>query len=329
MDTKPYRPELTKSPLIQEIPLACADESAAVAFMERQRWGSSPCCPRCGDMNVYQMQDSSGARSARYLWRCRGCNRQYTVRTGTVYEDSKLPMRHWCYAFWRCATSKKGVSALEIARQCQITHVSALFLLNRIRFAFQPDHGSDPLVGTVEVDETYVGGEAKNMHASQKTKFGLGNGSSSQGKKDHKIAVMAVLERGGRVRTRVVADVTAENAKKIINDLVHTSTQVHTDESSIYRWIGEPRHSSVNHSEKEYVRGSITTNGIEGFFSIVKRGLKGIYHSVSRKHLHRYLAEFEFRFNSRGMCDGERLVTAIRQADGKRLMYRGPQGVTA
>ena len=146
---------LTKSDVIEEIPLACSDELAAVEFFEKQRWGDTPCCVKCGSVAVYKMKDAkTGERNSRFLWRCRDCKEQYTVRIGTVYEESRIPLRHWAYAFWRACSSKKGVSALEIKRNCQISYKSALFLMNRIRFAMAPDLPTpEPLGGVVEVDE--------------------------------------------------------------------------------------------------------------------------------------------------------------------------------
>src|SRR6266850_6041205 len=150
--------KLAKSEVVAKLPRACGDELAAVEFFEEQRWGDSPCCPHCKDKNVYKMTDRDGTRNKRYLWRCRACSEQYTVRIGTVYEETRLPLRHWAYAFWRACTSKKGVSALEIKRQCQIGYRAALFLMHRIRFAMTDDSGNDSkLKGILEVDETYVG----------------------------------------------------------------------------------------------------------------------------------------------------------------------------
>src|SRR5258707_4661857 len=154
------RHSLSKSNLVEQIPAACSDEKTAVEFLEKQRWGNTPACVRCGSVNVYQMKNAkTGERNERYLWRCHDCKEQYTVRIGTVYEESRSPLRHWCYAFWRACTSKKGVSALEIKRHCQISYKSALFLMNRIRFAMAPDPEFPvrKLNGTVEVDETYIG----------------------------------------------------------------------------------------------------------------------------------------------------------------------------
>ena len=151
--------ESTKGdPVITELPAACADEALAVEFMEKQRWGDTPCCIHCGSVNVYKMVDAkTGQRNVRHLWRCRNCKQQYTVRIGTIYEESRIDLCHWCYAFWRASTSNKGVSALEIKRHCQISYKSALFLMNRIRFAIAPDRDEPKLTGMVECDETYIG----------------------------------------------------------------------------------------------------------------------------------------------------------------------------
>src|SRR6266567_8008667 len=150
-----------RSQIVAELPRACSDELGAVEFLERQRWGDSPACPRCGATDVYQMQGRDGKRNKRFLWACRDCGDQYTVRIGTVFEDSRIPLRHWCYAFWAACASKKGVSALQIKRQTRLSYKSALFLMHRIRFAMTPDR-SPRLDGTVEVDETYVGGKPRN-----------------------------------------------------------------------------------------------------------------------------------------------------------------------
>lgn len=299
--------------IVMAIPAACADEKAAVEFMEKQRWGEHPACPHCGDMDVYQMKDSkTGERQANYRWRCRGCKEQFTVRIGTVYEESRIPLRHWCYAFWRASTSKKGVSALEIKRHTGLSYKSALFLLNRIRFAMQ-DTPTGKLNGDVEADEVYIDG---------KPRFKL---FGRQGPRGNKPAVVALVERGGRVRAKPVANVTGKTVKNFIRENVEKSARIHTDESKVYLGIGKEfdgGHQTVCHSRGEYARGDVTTNTVEGFFSIVRRGLDGIYHSVSKVHLHRYLSEFSFRYDNRNMQDGQRTLKAIRSANGKRLMYK-------
>jgi transposase-like protein len=298
---------------VREIPLACADEKAAVEFMERKRWGDSPSCPRCGSLNVYQMKDSkTGERQADYRWRCKDCKRQHTVRIGTVFEDSRIELRHWCYAFWRAATSKKGVSALEIHRQTGLSYKSSLFMLHRIRFAMT-DSAPDPLSGPVEVDETYVGGKPRYK------------GQSKPGRGTNKAPVLALVERGGSVKTRPIADVTGKTLKDAIRTNVAWNSAIITDENPSYMGIGKEYlggHHTTCHSAKEYVRGPIHSNTAESFFALVKRSLHGIYHAVSKKHLHRYLAECEFRYNFRELDDGERTVAAIKASQGKRLHYK-------
>src|SRR5271170_7421365 len=219
---------LTKSEVIEQIPMACSNELAAVEFIEEHRWGKTPACVHCGSIAVYKMVDSkTGERNKRYLWRCKDCGKQYTVRIGTVYEDSRIELRHWCYAFWRAATSKKGVAALEIQRQCQISYKSALFLMNRIRFAMAPDVPQvPPLTGTVEVDETYVGGRPR--YPSNKKGWSRAT----------KTAVFAAVERDGPIRRRVVADVTAQTLKAAIRECVDPQARIMSDENLAYKGIG-------------------------------------------------------------------------------------------
>lgn len=305
-----------KSEIVRELPLACSNEQAAVEFFERMRWGDCPACPRCGDTDVYQMRDrKTGDRNARYLWRCRGCKQQFTVRIGTVLEESRIPLRHWAFAFWAASSSKKGVSALQIQRQTGLSYRSALFLLHRIRFAMAPTDDGPKLDGTVEVDETYFGGKPRYCKSS--------NPRGTYGKQ----AVIGLVSRGGEVRARVIPDVTAGTLKQAVREHVDKAARIMTDEHASYRGIGaefDGGHEVVTHSAKEYVRGDVTTNTIESFFAILKRGVNGVYHNVSRQHLQRYLDEFEFRYNTRKLDDGERTQLAIKGAEGKRLTYREP-----
>lgn len=305
---------LSKSPIVKQIPAACSDELAAVEFFESQRWGNAPACVKCGSVEVYKMTDAAtGDRNKRFLWRCRDCKEQYTVRIGTVYEETRLPLRHWAYAFWRACTSKKGVSALEIKRHCQISYKSALFLMNRIRFAMAPDlPTAEPLTGIVEVDETYVGGKPRIK------------GASKRGRGTKKTPVFAAVERGGQIRRHVVADVTGRTLKAAIRNVVDPRARIMSDENHAYHGIGSEfagGHGTVTHSAKEYARGDVNTNTAESSFALVKRGIIGTYHNVSKEYLHRYLWQFDFVWNTRKMNDGERTVEAIKSAEGKRLMY--------
>lgn len=307
---------LSKSQLVEDMPLACSNELAAVEFFERQRWGDTPACVHCGSVGVYKMVDAkTGERNRRFLWRCRDCNRQFTVRIGTVYEESRIELRHWCYAFWRACTSKKGVSALEIKRQCQISYKSALFLMNRIRFAMAPDPDSPKLTGTVECDETYIG-------ARRPRHFGV----NKRGRGTQKIPVFCAVERQGQLRRRIVADVTGKTLRAAIREEVDRQARIITDELPSYRGIGMefPSHETVNHGTREYVRGDVHTNTVESSHALVKRGIVGIYHNVSRDYLHRYLWQFDFMWNNRTLNDGERTIAAVRAAEGKRLMYKEP-----
>jgi len=305
---------LAKSEIVDQIPLACSDETVAVELLESFRWGASPACVHCGSVGVYKMRDrATGERNKRFLWRCRDCNQQYTVRVGTVYEESRVELRHWCYAFWRASTSKKGVSALEIKRHCQISYKSALFLLNRIRFAMAPSPQEPRLIGTVECDETYVAGKLRRR------------GVSKRGRGTKKTPVFAAVQRDGRIRRRVVVDVTGQTLKAAIRDEIDASARIVTDENSAYRGIGAEYaggHHSVCHSTREYARGEIHTNTAESSFALVMRGIIGIYHNVSREQLHRYLRHFDFLWNHRNLNDGERIACAIRASEGKRLMYK-------
>ena len=313
--------ELAKSETVAEIPLACCDENAAVEFLEKRLWNGTPVCHHCQSTRVYAMQDSkTGQRNKRFLWRCNECKGQFTVRLGTVFEESRIPLRHWCYAFWRASTSKKGVAALEIKRHCQISYKSALFLMHRIRFAMEqnPTDGGK-MTGTVEVDETYVGGKAKNMHRDKIEASGIGTGGLG------KECVLGIVQRNGGIQRRVITDVSAETLKGAIREIVDNKARVITDEHRSYRGLGKEfagGHQIVRHSAGEYGRGDIYTNTAESSFALIKRGLMGVYHAVSKKHLPRYLAEFDFRWNHRKLNDGERTDKIIQSAVGKRLMFR-------
>jgi transposase-like protein len=323
-----------KSGIVAALPKACSDELAAVEFLEAQRWGDSPLCPRCEAKDVYQLRGRDGKRNKRFLWVCRDCGDQFTVRIGTVFEDSRIPLRHWCYAFWAACASKKGVSALQIQRMTQISYKSALFLMHRIRYAMTPPR-SPRLDGTVEVDETYVGGKPRNPSVQQinamtydERKPYFAARSQYRGRGTKKVPVVALVERGGRVRARVVTDVTADSLGRAIRESVRPSAAIHTDELSSYRGIGKHfagGHHTVRHSLREYARNGVHVNTAESFFALLKRGLVGTFHAVSKQHLHRYVNEFAFRWNYRYCNDGERTAQAIRDAVGKRLMYRDPR----
>lgn len=317
---KEKQPKIAKNKgkVVTNLPRACADEEAAVKFLEAQRWGDKPKCAHCGSEDVYQMKSRDGERNKRFLWRCRDCNKQYTVRVGTVFEDSAIPLRHWCFAFWQACASKKGVSAMQIKRQTGLSYKSALFLMHRIRYAMADDHSTpEPMTGIIEVDETYVGGKPRHKGKHNRKKCGHGT---------DKAPVVAMVQRGGSVRAMVMPKVNGKNLRKVIAENIDRSARIMTDEASYYRGLNKTyqSHETVVHSRGEYARGDVTTNSAEGFFSILKRGMVGTFHSVSKRHLHRYVSEFEYRYNTRKLDDGERTVLAIKKAQGKRLLYREP-----
>lgn len=308
---------LSKSEIVEQIPLACADEMAALLLFESQRWGDTPCCVHCGDTNVYTIKDrKTGARRADGRWRCRGCGKQYTVRVGQIMEDSPIPLHKWAYAFWCAATSKNGVSALEMSRKIQVSYKSALFMMNRIRHAMAHEPGPDnKLTGEVEVDETYVG-PRKPRHKNR------GQIYATRGTR--KQPVIAMVEKQGEVRTRVIPDVTGHTLREAMLDHVEPLANITTDEWKGYLGTKNhfSKHNTVRHRSNEYVKpDGTTTNTVEGFFSRVKRCLSGTWHAVSREHLHRYLSHTEFLYNTRELNDGERIARLIQRADGKRLAY--------
>ena len=304
----------TKSPVLAAPRHAATSEPLAVAFLEHQRWGDAPGCPRCGDVDVYQMRGKDGQLNKDYRWRCLGCKKMFTVRTGTIFEESRLPLRVWVYAFWKACSSKKGISALQLAREVEITHKSALFVLRRIRHRLGED-ASAKLTGTVEADETYIGGRPRHK------------GQSKRGRGTSKAPVVGVVQRNGNVRFRMMERLTAKKISEVIAEYADTTCRLITDDLNAYEPVGKAfagGHHTVKHSVGEYVRKGtdIHSNTIEGVFSLLKRGVYGTFHSVSRKHLPNYLNEFEFRYNTRKLDDGSRISAAIRQVDGKRLEYR-------
>ncbi len=304
----------SKSVVLEALRNAAVNETLAVTFFERQRWADSPACPHCGDVQVYQMTGRDGQRNKDYRWRCRGCRQLFTVRTGTIFAETRLPLRIWVYAIWKACSSKKGISALQLSREMEITHKSALFILRRIRHGLG-EVAPEKLMGTVEADEVYLGG---------KPRF---KGTSRRGGGADKTPVVGLVQRDGDVRFRMMERVTSDNLGKFIAENADLSCRLITDELPAYKQVGKAfisGHETVTHSVGEYVRAGtdIHSNTVEGVFSLIRRGVMGTFHSVSRKHLPNYLNEFQFRWNTRKMNDGQRVSQAIKAIDGKRLRYR-------
>jgi len=295
------------------------DEAAALAFIEARIWPNGPVCPRCGETErVGRLQ---GASTKLGMCKCYVCRKPFAVTVGTVMESSHIPLHIWLQAMHLLCTSKKGLSSNQLHRTLGITLKSAWFLSHRIREAMKEvrDLFTEPMGGAgkiVEGDETYVGRKA---------------GSKAFLPPAPKQAVMALVERGGKVRSFHVPNVTAANLQPVIARYVRRDSHFMSDESHIYTGIGWnfADHGTVIHSKKEYVRGDVHTNTVEGYFSILKRGIYGVYQHVSEAHLKRYLAEFDFRYSNRvarGIGDVERTDLAVRGIKGKRLTYRTTRG---
>lgn len=296
------------------------DADKARELLERMRWPNGTVCPHCKVTGAYKIEakedSKKGARKG--LWKCATCRKQFTVTVGTIFEDSRIPLNKWLLAIHLLCSSKKGMSAHQIHRMLGVTYKSAWFMMHRIRYAMQQEPLASKLSGIVEVDETYVGGKAKNMHKSEREKKVQGRGPVG------KAPVVTLVECEGRVKSMYMQDVTGETLKEAMKDCIVPTAQIMTDESPSYGFAESEfaSHVSVNHKAGEYVRGDAYTNTAESVHALLKRGIIGTYHHVSKLHLHRYLSEFDFRFNNRKVKDGERTLEAIKGFEGKRLMYR-------
>jgi len=288
-------------------------------WLETELWPDGPICPHCGVLD--KATELKGKAHRPGVYQCNACREQFTVTVGTLYERSKVPLNKWLAATHLMMASKKGMSALEIGRLLGLSKKTAWFLCHRIRESLRQTI-LEPMGGKgkiVEIDETFVGGLEKNKHRSKRKHVGTGGAG--------KEAVFSLVERGGRVQSHHVASVTAKTLRPIIRAQVDGKTLVMTDEGGTAKSLGKEfkKHGMVNHSIGEYVRGDIHTNTIEGYFSILKRGVVGTYHHVSQQHLKRYLAEFDYRYNERealGVTDEMRMKKSIPGIVGKRLTYR-------
>jgi len=277
-------------------------------YLESVRWPDGPVCPHCGGLRIWKVRTKS-ARPG--VYKCRECRKQFSVTVGTVMHSSKLPLRKWIMAFHLMCSSKKGVSALQLQRNLGLrSYKTAWHLAHRIRLSMKEHPFCDMLEGTVEVDETYIGGKSRD-------------GSKGRGSTG-KTPVMALVERKGRAVSKPVEHVDATTLKSAILCTVDPNSTIMTDEFRSYHGIGDyygGGHGVICHSTGEYVRGVVSTNQAESFFALLKRGVHGIFHHVSKKHLFRYCDEFSFRWSYRKVDDTERTRQAIKGADGKRLMY--------
>jgi transposase-like protein len=314
--------DLLKNPIFN-------DETKAREWLEARVWPEGPTCSHCGNADKGKITALQGKAHRPGLYQCAECREQFTVTVKTVFERSKIPLTKWLAALFLMTASKKGVSAHQVHRMLGISYKSTWFMMHRLREAMRQG-GLEPLGGigkVVEVDETYFG----NIPKDKRPKFTKSGRpvSKNPGGPRHKRAIVALVERGGRVRSFHPAAADSEIVGKIVRDNIARETRLHTDESSLYLRVGKEfaAHETVVHSNDEYVRGDVITNTIENYFSVFKRGMRGVYQHCSEKHLHRYLAEFDFRYNNRaklGVDDAMRAETLAAGIVGKRLTYRRP-----
>lgn len=297
------------------------NDEAAREHLEAVRWPNGPVCPHCGGTDRIKKLEGKSHRPG--LRKCYDCNGHFTVTVGTVMEGSRIPLHKWFLAIYWLCSSKKGVSSHQLHRMLGITYKSAWFLTHRIREAMR--EGSLTPVGgggkTVEIDETFIGNDRAVKPKGDKKGRGYA----------HKHKVLSLIERGGKVQSIVVDDLKTKTLYPILRERIAEETRVMTDDAGQYFHLrGEfPDHNVVRHRQGEYGRGPVHTNTIEGYFSIFKRGMKGVYQHCAKPHLHRYLAEFDFRYNHRHLTDWERAEKALAGIEGKRLMYGGPRQAEA
>jgi transposase-like protein len=313
------------------------NEDAAREHLEALHWPEGPFCPHCGSTDAKRLPPQRGRKTKAHpegairkgVVQCNDCRQQYTVTVGTVFESSKVPLHKWLYVNHVLCSSKKGTSAHQIARNIGVSYKTAWFMMHRIREAMKDVDGG-PIGGfgkTVEADETYVGGKTKNRNAKQRRRF-----DERVSHVADKQPVMALVERDGRVRSFHLAKVTGETLRSVLVTNVDRGSWLMTADHSGYKTVGKEftGHGVVKHSLGGYGRlGVFHTNTVEGFFSLLKRGIIGTYHHVSEQHLARYTAEFDFRYNTRKLDDFERADENLLGAVGKRLTYRRTDALPA
>ncbi len=294
--------------------LARMTEDESRTLIEQIRWPEGPICPHCGVLGNSVRLRGKATRPG--VLKCRDCRKQYTVTVNTIMHRSKIPLSKWLMAFHLMCSSKKGISALQLQRELGLgAYQTAWHMAHRVRYAMTAGGLSAPLTGDVEVDETYVGGKPRKGSKVE----------SKRGRGTRKQPVVALVERNGRAKTRVVPDVSGVTLRTAIREGVHRSARILTDEWPGYYGVArdfEGGHETVTHSRSEYVRGDVHTNTAESFFALLKRGIIGAFHHVSKKHLWRYADEFEFRWNHRKVSDHARTMAALAQSGGKTLTYR-------
>ena len=292
-------------------------EEQCQQFLFKNRWTNGVTCPKCGEIDVKTYKLVSGR------YKCASCRNTFTVRARSVFEDSPVPLQKWFLAIYLCGSFKKGISSIQLSKYIGVTQKTAWFMLQRIRYVFEND-SFEMLSGEVEMDEAYIGGKDSNKHASKRLKALTGKGAQGFGSKNSKAPVVGMVERGGNMHAVATKDTCSSTLMTLARNHIDVSSTVYTDEHMPYRTLPKLgfNHESVNHGVKEFVNGMASTNTAESFWSHLKRGINGIYHHVSAKHLQRYCDEYTYRWNTRELTDGERFEDWFSRIEGKRLMYK-------
>jgi len=285
------------------------DEQACIDHLTSIRWRNGEFCPHCGGSVIYHFKDHRSHK-------CAACRQRFSIKVGTIFEDSKISLQKWFMAIYLITSHKKGISSIQLSKDIAVTQKTAWFMMHRLREASNTKSFLMPLKNEVEVDETYIGGKERNKHVSKRVGGTQGRNTTS------KTAAVALVERGGEIRTFKVEDVTTRTLNHLIANNVALGSKLFTDDFKAYTGLAPfYTHRVVKHGEGEYVIGDVHVNTAEGFFSQFKRGLVGIYHLMSKKHLHRYLNEFAFRYNMRAQPNGEGFTALLSNIEG-RLPYK-------